>query len=298
MLEQITPLILTYDEAPNIGRTLERLQWAQDIVVLDSFSDDQTLEIISQFPNARVFQRAFDDFASQWNFGLTETGISTDWVLGIDADFLLTDDSIDELRSLNPPAGIDGYKAPLTYCIHGHQLRSGLLPPLTVLYRRAASRFSADGHTYGVLFKGEVGMLRSHILHDDRKPLSRWLEAQQKYAELEGRKLLASDSHELSFPDRIRRLRIVAPLAIMVHCLIFRGGVLDGWPGFYYAFQRAVAELVLSLYLLEQDLGDSDFKLRTSEFEDPEHIGAQIAGSTPESSRFEIHNPKSEVRSP
>lgn len=257
MLEQITPLILTYNEAPNIGRTLERLRWARDIVVLDSFSDDETLEIICQFPNARVFQRTFDDFASQWNFGLNETGISTEWVLGIDADFIMTDESIDALQSLRPPATTDAYKAQLTYCIHGNQLRSGLLPPLTVLYRRTAIRFSPDGHTYRVVFKGDVGRLKSHILHDDRKPLIRWIEAQQKYTDLEGRKLLASDPHKLSFPDRLRRLRIVAPMAVLVYCLIFRGGVLDGWRGFYYAFQRMFAEVLLSLHLLEHD-----FKLK------------------------------------
>lgn len=45
MMEQITPLILTCNEAPNIGRTLERLTWARDIVVVDSFSNDETVEI-------------------------------------------------------------------------------------------------------------------------------------------------------------------------------------------------------------------------------------------------------------
>jgi len=254
MLEQITPLILTYNEAPNIGRTLERLRWAMDVVVLDSFSEDETLAIVSQFPNARVFQRPFDDFAGQWDFGLNQTGISTEWVLGIDADFIMTDESIDELRSLQPAGTTDGYKARLTYCIHGNQLRSGLLPPLTVLYRRSAVSFAADGHTYRVRFKGETGMLRSPILHDDRKALRRWIEAQQKYTELEAGKLLAADPHRLSFPDRLRRLRIVAPTAVLLYCLIVRGGVLDGWPGFYYALQRMFAEVLLSLNLLEHDL--------------------------------------------
>ena len=254
MLEQITPLILTYNEAPNIGRTLERLRWAGDVVVLDSFSDDETLEIISQFPNARVFQRPFDDFASQWSFGLNETGISTEWVLGIDADFIMTEASIDELKSLQPGATADGYKARLTYCIQGKQLRSGLLPPLTVLYRRSAVSFAADGHTYRVRFKGETGMLKSPLLHDDRKSLRCWIEAQQKYTDLEARKLLAADPHKLSFPDRLRMLRIVAPTAALLYCLIVNGGILDGWPGFYYAFQRMFAELLLSLQLLEHDL--------------------------------------------
>src|SRR6266700_2999353 len=102
MLDQITPLILTYNEAFNIGRTLDGLRWASDIVVVDSFSDDETLEIIANFPQARVFQRKFDTFAGQCNFGLKETGISTEWVLNLDADYVLTADVIEELSSLKP----------------------------------------------------------------------------------------------------------------------------------------------------------------------------------------------------
>src|SRR5436853_2457479 len=84
MLDSITPLILTYNEAANIGRTLEQLRWARDIVVVDSFSDDETVEIAGSFPHVRVFQRKFDNHGAQWNFGLSETGIATEWVLALD----------------------------------------------------------------------------------------------------------------------------------------------------------------------------------------------------------------------
>jgi len=77
MLPHITPVILTYNEAPNIGRCLDGLGWARDIVVVDSFSDDQTLSIISAYPQARCFQRQFDNHASQWTFAIKETGITT-----------------------------------------------------------------------------------------------------------------------------------------------------------------------------------------------------------------------------
>src|SRR6266699_2830500 len=100
MLDHITPLILTYNEAPNIRRTLEQLRWARDIVVVDSFSDDETLEIVSSFPQARVFQRQFDSFASQCNFGLRETGIDSEWVLSLDADYILTPELIKEMAAL------------------------------------------------------------------------------------------------------------------------------------------------------------------------------------------------------
>ncbi|HJU92485.1 MAG TPA: glycosyltransferase, partial [Pyrinomonadaceae bacterium] len=102
MLDQITPLILTYNEAPNIARTLTGVSWAKDIVVVDSFSDDDTPEIARSFPQVRVIQRTFDSHRNQWEFGLRETNIATPWVLALDADYVLSDELIEELKSLNP----------------------------------------------------------------------------------------------------------------------------------------------------------------------------------------------------
>ena len=71
-LNQITPLILTYNEAPNIQRTLKNLTWAKQIVVIDSFSTDKTIEILKNFKQVSIFQRQFDSHASQWNYGLNQ----------------------------------------------------------------------------------------------------------------------------------------------------------------------------------------------------------------------------------
>ena len=81
-------IILTYNEAPNIARALGGLSWAKEIVVVDSFSEDETVEIATSFPQVRVVQRAFDCHRNQWEFGLKETGISTPWVLALDADYV------------------------------------------------------------------------------------------------------------------------------------------------------------------------------------------------------------------
>lgn len=257
MLEKITPLVLTYNEAPNIARTLEKLRWASEVIVVDSFSTDDTAEIVSLFPNVRFFQRPFDLHASQWNFGLTETGIKTDWVLGMDADYVLTDEFIGELDRLQPCDGINAYRARFVYCINGKQLISGIYPPVSVLYRRQKAYYLQDGHTQTLISEGEMRQLVAPILHDDRKPLSHWLGAQSRYTKLEAGKLLSSTNERLSWTDRIRRWRIVAPPVMLLYCLFIRGGILDGRAGFYYAFQRMLAELMLSLYLLEHDFSRS-----------------------------------------
>ncbi|HKB65429.1 MAG TPA: glycosyltransferase family 2 protein [Pyrinomonadaceae bacterium] len=254
MIDSITPLILTYNEAPNIGRTLEQLRWAHDIVVVDSFSDDETLDIVRTFPQTRIFQREFDCHEKQWNFALSETSISSEWVLALDADYVLTEEFSAELRTLNPASEIKGYQAKFIYCINGKRISSGVYPPVTVLYRKDNASYTQDGHTQRLVIDGCMDSLRASILHDDRKSLSRWLRAQSHYTRLEANKLLSSGVKELGWTDRLRRFRVIGPPAMLFYCLIFRGGVLDGWAGFYYAFQRALAELMLSLYLLEHDL--------------------------------------------
>src|SRR5262249_33476835 len=137
------------------------------------------------------------------------------------------------------------------YCINGKRLHSGIYPPVTALYRREAASYVQDGHTQRVVVDGHIAELRSLLLHDDRKPLRRWLYSQVHYAELEAQKLITTERTALNLTDRLRLGLVVLPSATLFYCLFVRGGILDGWPGFYYAFQRTLAELILSLYLLD-----------------------------------------------
>ena len=282
MFDRITPVILTYNEAPNIERTLEQLSWAKDIVVVDSFSADETLQVIAGFPQVRVFQREFDTHQNQWNFGLSETEIKTEWVLALDADYVLTPELISEFGVLDPTPSVGGYRANFTYCIQGKQLRSGIYPSVTVLVRRSQARYIQDGHTQRVLVDGAVVALGAKILHDDRKSLRHWLQAQARYTELEALKLLESRPEELGWADRIRRWRVLAPAAVLLYCLFVRGGVLDGWAGFYYAFQRMIGELMLSLYLIERDFRrEAHFQREDLNHRDAERDGDAEKGETP-----------------
>ena len=135
-LTDITPIIMTYNEEPNIGRCLERLTWAQDIVVLDSFSTDQTCAIISRYKNTRLFQRSFNHHADQWSFAIKQTCIQAEWVLALDADYVLSEDLIKEMKGLELRDDIEGYTVTFVYKINGRILRSSLYPPVTILYRK------------------------------------------------------------------------------------------------------------------------------------------------------------------
>ena len=170
-------------------------------------------------------------------------------MLALDADYVVTDELSAELAKLQPEPSTAGYRTKFIYCINGRKLRSGIYPPVTVLYRRDAASYIQDGHTQRVSLRGAIEELNSPLLHDDRKPFKRWFNSQAHYTKLEAQKLLAADRSELEWTDRLRRWRLVAPLAMPAYCLIVRGGIFDGWPGFYYAFQRTTAELMLSVNL-------------------------------------------------
>ncbi len=252
---RITPLLLTFNEAPNIARTLERLSWATDIVVVDSGSTDTTREILAGYPQVRVFERTFTTHAEQWNFGLESTGITTDWVLALDADFVLSQNLVTEIATLEPEAETAGYRASFTYCIQGKPLRGAAYPSVVVLFRRAGARYAQDGHTQRVQVEGRINPLRAPIAHDDRKPIGHWLAAQSRYMRLEAEKLITTPAASLGWIDRLRRLVVIAPPVMFIYCYVVRGGVLDGRAGLFYALQRATAEAILSLYLVERILG-------------------------------------------
>jgi glycosyltransferase involved in cell wall biosynthesis len=254
-LDEVTPVLLTLDEEPNLARTLGRLAWAREIVVVDSGSTDGTLALLAADPRVRVFTRPFDAHAAQWQHAVDETAIATEWVLALDADYVLTEELVAELGRLEPGAGVAGYRAGFVYCVGGRPLRGSLYPPVTVLFRRRGARYEQDGHAQRVRLDGRVEPLAGRILHDDRKPLSHWLRAQDRYMRQEAAKISATPWKDLGWPDRLRAARVLAPFAAAAWCLIGKGLLLDGRAGLAYTLQRVVAEAILSLRLIERDLG-------------------------------------------
>lgn len=251
-LDRLTPLILTWNEEANIARTLAGLAWARRIVVVDSGSTDRTLALLTADPRVEVVHRPFDSHARQWNAGLAH--IPAGWVLSLDADYLVSDRLRHSLAAAMQSAegeGLSGFRIPFRYCVMGRPLRGSVLPPRIALFRREAGHYVDDGHTQDLVLTGPCGTLHEPLLHDDRKPLARWLHSQERYLRLEVEKLLTTPRHRLSRSDRLRLRHVVAPFAVLVLCLVVKRGLLDGWRGWFYAFQRMYVETLLSLMLWE-----------------------------------------------
>lgn len=247
----VTALILTFNEESNIARTLAGLAWVDRILVVDSGSTDATLALLQATPGVEILGRRFDNFESQRNFGLAR--ISTPWVLSLDADYGISTRLAGVMRHAiaSAPDWVSGFTLPFRYCIQGQPLRGTLLPPRTVLFRQAQACYVADGHAEALQLPGEVWPLKEPILHDDRKPLTRWLKAQPRYLMAERQKLLSTPSHQLSLADRLRKHSPLAPLVVGLYCLLIKGNLWDGPPGLFYTAQRIYAELLLLLFLLE-----------------------------------------------
>lgn len=244
-------LILTKNEEPNLQRVLEKLTWLEKVVILDSYSTDATLEIAAQYANTVVVQRAFDTHGLQWNYGLSL--LESEWALTLDADYVLTDDFIEETRIYVKSANIAAYDTNFKFLVFGKPLLKDNTTPRPVLFRTSMCSYFDDGHTQRLLINGKTERYKSFILHDDRKSLSRWLSNQDGYAIKECNKLIHNGTEGLPLSAKIRKTKVFAPFIVFFYSLFVKGLILNGWRGWHYTLQRTMVEIILALRLIEEE---------------------------------------------
>ena len=253
--------VVSYNEQQNIGRCLKHLRWAPRVILVDSFSDDSTLEIARTFDNVVIEQRVFDCLSNQHQHALDLC--EARWVLRLDSDWMADPAVFGEIDRLRTGEDVDGYRIPFRFALHGHAVRAALYPPVMCLFRRGAVRYEQDGHTERARCNGTVVDLKTPFLHDDRKPVDRYFSSQLRYSREEAIKLadkLTEDAVPVSgrFFDRMkrqmRRLPGVAPVAVFLYLGVFRGALISGPAGRLYLMQRVFAELAKSIRLLDHAL--------------------------------------------
>jgi glycosyltransferase involved in cell wall biosynthesis len=246
----VTPVILTLNEEPNIGRTLRTLTWADEVVVVDSGSSDATEQIVRDFANARWMTRPFDTHGRQWAFAVGSAATRRPYVLALDADYQVPPPFVEELAerfvSGNYAGGIAGFK----YSMSGRELAGSVYPPKIVIFRPEAAKIDQPGHSQEIQVDGPLYRFNAKLIHDDRKSLSRFVSSQMEYSRLEAARL--SRNGDRRWQDRVRRLGLM-PLVAGIGAYVKSGGPLKGSASLRYAYERALFECLLALRILEHD---------------------------------------------
>jgi glycosyltransferase involved in cell wall biosynthesis len=269
---KVSILILTCNEAANLQSCLDALTWCDDILVLDSGSADETVEIAKR-RGARVVTRRFDNFANQRNFGLDQGGLRHEWVLHLDADEIVTAAFLEALERLEPQSGIDAYRVPSRLILFGQWLRyAGMYPAYQVrLGRRDRLRFRQVGHGQQEDLTAErLGTFSEPYLHYSfSHGMRAWLGKHIRYAEDEAQLILSQREspvstvrHSMLRGDATVRRRAAKkwtaklpifsrPFLRFFYVYLFRQGFRDGRGGLVYALMISVYEGMIDIFLYE-----------------------------------------------
>jgi glycosyltransferase involved in cell wall biosynthesis len=257
------------------------VSWSDDVLVLDSFSTDRTLEI-AQSAGVRVLQKRFVNFAEQRNFGLENGNLKYEWVLHLDADEIVTQDLQHELLLCAQEAKKEAYRLASKLIFQGRWLRySGTFPSYQVRFgRRNVLRFVQVGHGQREnLPAARLGTLQHSLKHYSfSKGIQDWVEKHNRYSTDEARHFengLASQPLDwaglFGSKDAMRRRRALKQLAFhlpfrpasrFVYMYCIKLGFLDGIPGFHYCCLMAFYEYLVTLKIREMNCNSKQNSLR------------------------------------
>jgi glycosyltransferase involved in cell wall biosynthesis len=231
---KLSVVVITKDEESAIGRCLDSVRWADEIVVLDSGSTDRTVEIAREH-GARVEVSAdWPGFGPQKNRALALAG--GEWVLSLDADEWVPEDLAAEIRAaIVSPDGHAGFELPRSSSFCGREMRhSGWWPDhILRLFRRDAARFSEDIVHERVLLDGRVGRLTRPLRHESFVSLHEVVDKMNRYSTA-GAQMRVMRGKGGSVGAAVAR-----GLWAFVRTYVLRAGFLDGREGFVLAVANA-----------------------------------------------------------
>ena len=231
---KISATLVTLNEDTKLARALESLRCCDEIVLVDSGSNDRTVEIATRL-GARVIETEWRGYAAQKNFAAEQS--ANDWILSLDADEALSEAleaEIWEIKRNGPQA--DGYTIPRLAQYMGRWiLHSGWYPDRKVrLYDRRKCRWVGEYVHESVKVEGRVAHLKSNLLHYTCDSLSQHLKTTDRYTTLAAQELAA---HGCAVP--LWRLLLSPPWAFFRSYFLQRG-FQDGFEGLVIAYMAAV----------------------------------------------------------
>jgi len=189
--EKLSGLIITFNEEKNIREVLECFDFCDEIIVVDSFSIDKTLEIAKEFSKVEIIQNKFEDFTKQRNIALDAA--KNDWVLFLDGDERITPQLREEIIiELNQSIKKDAYYFYRKFFFAGNPINySGTQTDKNFrLFRKSKARYIADKKVHETLkVSGEIGELKNKLLHYSVTDQDSYLKKMVHYGVLKGQEL-------------------------------------------------------------------------------------------------------------
>ena len=233
---QLSVYILAYNSEDRIACAVESVLWADEVVVVDSFSEDKTVEIAKQL-GAKVAQVKFEGFGKLRLAGIENT--THDWIFSLDSDEQCTPEAKEEiLRIINDENSADAYHTPRRNFFMGRPVRfSGWYPDYRQpqLFRRGKMTFSPDDLVHeGYHLTGKLGYMKCDIVQVPFESLSEVMDKCNRYSTL-GAEELGRAGRRGSIPQAIMH-----GMAHFIKVYFFKLGILDGGPGFMIAWCKAL----------------------------------------------------------
>jgi len=243
-MSRLSVVMICYNEEAMVGKSLASVQWADEIVVLDSCSTDRTVEIARQFSGC-VVQSSWQGFGRQKNLALARA--TSPWVLSLDADEVVSPALAQEIRSLlsREPA-CAGYRIPRMTWYLGRFLRHVWFPDSKLrLFRREQGHWGEEEVHESLHLDGPAGSLQQPLLHYSFPSIRDHIETLQRYTSL-GAEDLRRAGRSFSW------LRLLgSPPAMFFKQYVWKRGFLDGLPGFIACALSGVHEFVKYAKLYE-----------------------------------------------
>ena len=265
----ISAVILTYTEENIIQKCLAALDFVDEIVVFDSFSSDQTVNI-AQMMGAKVIKRTFDNYANQRNEALKSVSTKSDWILMVDADEIVSGELKQEILAITsqPNNPVTLYRVRRKDMFQGKWIKysSGYPTWFGRLFKNGKvwieREINEEYHT-----SGQVGYLNQHMVHFPfNKGIAWWFDKHNRYSTMEAATLV-NEMKEMprlndlfSSDPTLRRkaqkgitFRLpFRPMIVFFAFYIIRGGFLDGKTGYTFCKLRKTYEWMIDLKIKEQ----------------------------------------------
>ena len=240
----LSVIIITKNEASHVGRCLESVSWADEIIVLDSGSDDETVAICRRYTE-KVYETDWPGFGIQKQRALAKA--SQDWILSIDADEVVTRELRTQIEKALQQEQFNGYEIPRLSSYCGKQIRHGGWWPDYVLrlFRRQSGRFSESLVHEKIFVEGAVGRLVAPLLHESFVNLEEVLHKVDSYSTLNAKML-----HERGVKSSLAKA-IIKALWNFFRTYIIKLSILDGSQGLMLALSNAEGTYYKYAKLLE-----------------------------------------------